>query len=70
MVMNLCLILFNLNYFLLYFQMDLLEINQGYEQKYHKSVKEAVKSNYSGDFAKLLTQIIDSHTTDPDKQTC
>ena len=67
MVMNLCLILFNWTF--LYFQKDLLEINQVYEQKYHKLVNEAVKSNYSGDFAKLLTQIIDSHTTDPDKQT-
>ena len=61
MVMNFGFIFSNWNYFL-YFQKDLLEINQVYEQKYHKSVKEAVKSSYSGD---LLNYSHKSSTVTP-----
>jgi hypothetical protein len=50
---------FQLNFFLLYFKIDINEIKLEYKRLYGKSLFEEIQSETSGDFRKLLLSLLD-----------
>ena len=46
-----------------HFQIDLQQIDEAFKTKHGKTLHQAVTSNYSGDFADLLLQLIEQNQT-------